>query len=115
MTDKEHAKKYARESISLAISMHNPKAEDIAFYACLYGLTYKNDEIKKLKEGLEEKIADIKANCDLAIEGRDVKIMELKEQLKKAKEYLKQTLPYLEYLDEESEKLYDRINEFIKE
>jgi chromosome segregation ATPase len=29
---------------------------------------------------LESKIADIKANCDLAIEGRDVKIKELEEE-----------------------------------
>lgn len=28
----------------------------------------------------EEKIADIKANCDLAIEGRDVKIKELETE-----------------------------------
>ena len=31
--------------------------------------------------GLENKIADIKANCDLAIEGRDVKIKELELEL----------------------------------
>lgn len=30
----------------------------------------------------KNKIADIKANCDLAIEGRDVKIMELEEDYK---------------------------------
>ena len=35
---------------------------------------------------LENKIADIKANCDLAIEGRDVKIMELEQQIEQAKE-----------------------------
>ena len=34
---------------------------------------------------LENKIADIKANCDLAIEGRDVKIMELKQRIEKMK------------------------------
>lgn len=34
---------------------------------------------------LENKIADIKANCDLAIEGRDVKIMELEKQIEKMK------------------------------
>jgi predicted RNase H-like nuclease (RuvC/YqgF family) len=33
---------------------------------------------------LENKIADIKANCDLAIEGRDVKIKELEQQIKRA-------------------------------
>lgn len=34
---------------------------------------------------LEQQIADIKANCDLAIEGRDVKIMELEQQIEKMK------------------------------
>lgn len=33
----------------------------------------------------EEVITDIKANCDLAIEGRDVKIMELEQQIEKMK------------------------------
>lgn len=33
-------------------------------------------------EKLENKIADIKANCDLAIEGRDVKVMELEKENK---------------------------------
>ena len=32
-------------------------------------------------EPRENKIADIKANCDLAIEGRDIKIMELEQQI----------------------------------
>lgn len=34
---------------------------------------------------LENKIADIKANCDLAIEGRDIKIKELEQQIEKMK------------------------------
>lgn len=33
----------------------------------------------------ENQIADIKANCDLAIEGRDVKIKELEQQIEKMK------------------------------
>ena len=33
----------------------------------------------------ENKIADIKANCDLAIEGRDIKIKELEQQIEKMK------------------------------
>lgn len=33
---------------------------------------------------LENKIADIKANCDLAIEGREVKIRELEQQIERA-------------------------------
>lgn len=54
MTDEEHARKYAEESISLAISMTNPMAETIASLSCLYGLTYKNDEINKLKKQVEQ-------------------------------------------------------------
>lgn len=38
--------------------------------------------IQKDVAELENKIADIKANCDLAIEGRDVKIMELEKDYK---------------------------------
>ena len=34
---------------------------------------------------LENQIADIKANCDLAIEGRDIKIKELEQQIEKMK------------------------------
>ena len=44
------------------------------------------NQLLKDKGDLTDKIADIKANCDLAIEGRDVEIMELKkenEELKK--------------------------------
>ena len=35
-------------------------------------------------ESRENKIADIKANCDIAIEGRDVKIKELEQQIERA-------------------------------
>ena len=38
---------------------------------------------------LENKIADIKANCDLAIEGRDIKIKELEESNKELEQKLK--------------------------
>ena len=41
----------------------------------------KADHILELKE----QIVDIKANCDLAIEGRDVKILELEKQIEKMK------------------------------
>ena len=73
MTDIEHAKKYAEESISLAISMYNPKAEIIAETACLYGLTYKNEQLTKAKELLKRyvpyrQITDSKAYKDLAEE-----------------------------------------------
>ena len=54
MTDIEHAKKYAEESISLAISMYNPKAEMIAETACLYGLTYNKEQIDILSKHILE-------------------------------------------------------------
>ena len=38
-----------------------------------------NLEEKRIEE-LENQIADIKANCDLAIEGRDIKIKELEQE-----------------------------------
>ena len=37
---------------------------------------------------LENKIADIKANCDLAIEGRDIKIKELEQKNKELEKRL---------------------------
>jgi hypothetical protein len=64
MTDIEHAKKYAEESISLAISMYNPKAEIIAETACLYGLTFKNERITEL----EKENAELKSKVDLSID-----------------------------------------------
>ena len=38
------------------------------------------NQLLKDKGDLTDKIADIKANCDLAIEGRDIKIMELEKE-----------------------------------
>lgn len=48
----------------------------------------------------EEVIADIKANCDLAIEGRDVKIMEHEQQIEKMrkKDELKKVASVWNYL-----------------
>lgn len=40
------------------------------------------NQLLKDKGDLTDKIADIKANCDLAIEGRDIEIMELEEKHK---------------------------------
>ena len=45
---------------------------------------YKDAE-KRITD-LENKIADIKANCNLAIEGRDIKIKELEETINKLRE-----------------------------
>lgn len=44
-------------------------------------LLNENKRLKKENAELENKIADIKANCDLAIEGRDIKIKELELEL----------------------------------
>lgn len=43
-------------------------------------LLKKNLEQYRENVELKNKIADLKANCDLAIEGRDVKIKELEEE-----------------------------------
>ena len=45
----------------------------------IIGSDYVDIAEKRIEE-LENKIADIKANCDLAIEGRDVKIKELEQE-----------------------------------
>ena len=55
------------------------------------------DRIKELvreNEELENKIADIKANCDLAIEGRDIKIKELETENAELKEKLNFSTQY---------------------
>jgi hypothetical protein len=43
------------------------------------------DAFKAGQEAGDEKIADVKANCDLAIECRDIKIRELEQQIEKMK------------------------------
>ena len=47
----------------------------------IIGSDYADIAEKRIEE-LENKIADIKANCDFALEGKDVEIKELKEVLK---------------------------------
>ena len=47
------------------------------------------NQLLKDKGELTDQIADIKANCDLAIEGRDVKIKELEKENAKLKKELK--------------------------
>ena len=67
---------------------------------------------KKISE-LENKIADIKANCDLAIEGRDVKIMELEQKLEQTEKDLADyqfNYPSIKELEKENSKLLDVIN-----
>ena len=58
MTDTEYARQFAQDSISLATSMTNPQAESIAMYSCLYGLTFKKKEIKKLRKKLFDILTD---------------------------------------------------------
>ena len=57
---------------------------------------------------VEEVIADIKANCDHAIEGRDVKIMELEQKLEQTEKDLADyqfNYPTIKELEEENEQL----------
>ena len=61
-----------------------------------------------LCETFENKIADIKANCDLAIEGRDVKIKELEQKLEQTEKDLADyqfNYPTIKELEEENERL----------
>ena len=70
-------------------------------------------ELQKDKGELTDKIADIKANCDLAIEGRDVKIVELEQKLEQAEKDLADyqfNYPTIKELSEENNKLLDVIN-----
>lgn len=48
------------------------------------------NQLLKDKGYLTDKIADIKANCDLAIEGRDIKIKELEQELTVQKDLLQE-------------------------
>lgn len=57
---------------------------------------------------LENKIADIKANCDLAIEGRDIKIMELEKENAELKHNKKTVVHLADCLEE---KMKERIEE----
>lgn len=69
-------------------------------------------------ERLQKELLEVRQQLDTTERewGKDTtKLIHFKTQLIKAKEYLKQILPYLEYTDEESEKLYDKIKEFIKD
>ena len=99
MTDIEHAKKYAEESISLAISMYNPKAEIIAETACLYGLTFKNERIAELeKENAELKdyrlttLAKQQTGMSKYALNLEHKLSWYDDQLTKAKELLERLL-----------------------
>ena len=67
---------------------------------------------------LEDQIADIKANCDLAIEGRDIKIKELEQQIEKHKWndiFLEDCASYDNKIAEEYTTLQERIEKLEKE
>ena len=106
MTDIEHAKKYAEESISLAISMYNPKAEIIAETACLYGLTFKNERIAELeKENAELKsIAEFQQSSNMS---RHFENKKLKEGLAVGSMWNKHLNSQNKALEEERDKYRD--------
>lgn len=107
------------------------------------GIALKEELEQAFKGGiteLENKIADIKANCDLAIEGRDIKIKELVrkndrlekdfriceknadtyyDQLTKAKELLNEFMRISKASDEDFEHDYSELigetEQFIKD
>lgn len=54
---------------------------------------------------LENKIADIKANCDLAIEGRDIKISELEKGCEETQELLDKQIEATYKLDKKNAEL----------
>ena len=63
-------------------------------------------------EPRENKIADIKANCDLTIEGRDVKIMELEQKLEQTEKDLADyqfNYPTIKELEKENAELKETI------
>lgn len=73
------------------------------------GVEFGERQYEKKIEELENQIADIKANCDLAIEGRDIKIMELEKEVERLK---KQNFIYYnerEYNNKVQKQLHEQI------
>lgn len=68
-------------------------------------------QLKKENAELENKIADIKANYDLAIEGRDVKIMELEEKNNKLLDVINGQDVKIADLEKKNEELTERIED----
>lgn len=74
---------------------------------------YRKSGCKTFIDFLVNKIADIKANCDLAIEGRDIKIRELEQKLEQTEKDLADyqfNYPTIKELEQENNKLLDVIN-----
>ena len=82
-----------------------PKIDDFV-YLVIKNLIFGFAEPREKRiEELENKIADIKANCDLAIEGKDVKIMELEQQISKTKDLQEELEKQNKELKEQIEKM----------
>ena len=71
---------------------------------------------------MTDQIADIKANCDLAIEGRDVKIKELEQELTVQKDLLQEETnlhlhaeDYIKSLEQQIVKLKADIEQAIED
>ena len=62
---------------------------------------------------LENKIADIKANCDLSIEGRDIKIMELVQENNKLLDVINNQDVKIADLEGQIEQAKEIIKEFV--
>ena len=71
-------------------------------------------QLLKDKGELTDQIADIKANCDLAIEGRDVKIKELEKQDKDLEWQLQEVAKDNDYYQAENKRL-EKENAELKE
>ena len=71
------------------------------------------NQLLKDKGDLTDQIADIKANCDFAIEGRDIKIKELEQKLEQTEKDLADyqfNYPKIKELEQTNNKLLDVIN-----
>ena len=80
------------------------------------------NQLLKDKGDLTDQIADIKANCDLAIEGRDVKIKELEQELTVQKDLLQEETnlhlhaeDYIKSLEQQIVKLKADIEQAIED
>ena len=67
------------------------------------------NQLLKDKGELTDQIGDIKANCDLAIEGRDVKIKELENQVKDLEWQLQEVAKDNDYYQAENKRLEQQI------
>ena len=80
------------------------------------------NQLLKDKGDLTDQIADIKANCDLAIEGRDIKIKELELELTVEKDQHQEEInlhlhaeEYIKSLEKENADLQKKLDFFMTE